>query len=113
MRSLILVFLISGVSFFALAGTAEDIAKVKKMAHEKIRGQDVRKSVEVYNNVDQNPCAEEGITYIVKIQVRSPVIEMKNDEPVQVSQWQDLNTYRISKASLDAGQGLTDSICME
>ncbi|MGZ3691282.1 MAG: hypothetical protein ACXVAX_07250 [Pseudobdellovibrio sp.] len=106
------IFVILALSLTAHAGTTEDLVKVRQLANKKIMGDDVRKSISVYNNTEGNPCAEDGVNYVVKVQTRKSTFG-PNGAIDQKRSWSDLNTYFISKAQLDKGGDLSDSLCGE
>jgi hypothetical protein len=108
------ILALSGVTLlFTLAAQADqksDLLKVGKLSDQIISGSDVRKTISVFENRDENPCAEAGISYVVKVQVRKAV---RSGQTSQDRQWVDFNEYSISQNNLASGGDLTDSICME
>jgi len=116
MKNLTLVVLgISAlVTPIAFANSSSDLARVSALANKVISGTDVKKEVSVYDNTENNPCAEPGITYIVKVSVRKSVLkELPNGEIGQEREWENFNQYYISARDLKAGRGLSDTLCQE
>ena len=102
------------LSSAAFANTASDLQKVRHMADLKVSGQDIKKEISVYDNKEGNPCADEGISYIVQVYVRKSVIKQNPDGGLgQTREWQELNQYVISKNDLQKGRDLSDARCME
>jgi hypothetical protein len=96
----------------AHANQARDLKLVRQLADKKMNGEDVKKVIEVYNNVDGNPCAEQGISYLVHVSIRKSEMT-EHPENGQPREWQKFNMYWISKGDLDAGKDLSDSVCQE
>ena len=115
MKTLTLATLIlSLTSTLAFAGTNADLAKVRALADRKISGQDVRKVIEIYDNLDGNPCAEAGRNFLVTVSVRKSVMKELADGSIgQEREWQELNRYSISKRDLRSGGDLSDALCQE
>lgn len=105
--------LFTGASAFA--GARADLEKVRNLADKKAYGVDVRKEISIFDNSDgNNPCAVEGISYVVKLQMRKAQLKMMPDGSVgQERVWEDFNTYYISKSDLDRGGDLDDGLCQE
>jgi hypothetical protein len=95
----------------ANADEKADLAKVRQLANQIITGSDVRKTVSVYNNNGDNPCAPDGTSYVVNVQVRKSVV--KDVGGIQSREWQDFDQYSVSKDDLQKGKGLNDTICQE
>lgn len=96
-----------------VVGNKREIAKVRALADRKMNGSDVRKTVRVFDNVD-NPCAESGINYIVDVEVLRPEFkEEENGEITQSREWGLINTYWITQAGLRRGEDLSDDRCQE
>ena len=112
--TIIAIFLITGslAQASAEANQAADLVRVRHLADKKIQGEDVRKIVQVYDNVDGNPCAEAGINYLVKVQTRKSEFG-PNGAIDSTRTWSDFNTYWISKAQLDQNGDLSDAPCAE
>ncbi len=105
---------ILSISAHCHADPAGDLAKVRELANTIISGSDVRKTITRYKNTDGNPCAAEGITYIVNVQIRKSVLkELPSGAIGQSREWQDFNQYHISEVDLQSGKKLSDAICQE
>jgi hypothetical protein len=115
MKTLILgTFALALLSSAAFADTQSEMARVRQLADHRIAGTDVRKTVTRFNNTEGNPCAPEGISYVVNVQVRKTEIQPgPNGEPGAVRKWEDFAQYSISRQDLLAGKDIDDSICLE
>lgn len=115
MKTLMITLIaLASSSTFAFADQASEIKRVRQLADRKISGSDVKKTVEVYDNVEGNPCAEPGINYIVKVSVRKTVRALDKDgNPAPKRIWEEANEYVISRDNLLRGQDVADDVCME
>jgi hypothetical protein len=115
MKTLMLSLLaLTATSTFAFANDASELKRVRQLADRKVSGSDVKKTITKYENTDNNPCAAEGVSYLVTVSVRKTVPALdKEGNPAPKRIWEEVVDYTISRADLLNGGDLENQVCME